>query len=122
MILTSEQILGLTEHGIPAGNYDGSTPDFVSDPRIAANYYAGLGSIQTIFTVLNAFVGRIQLRATLNDNPADPVWFDIGTEMGDGTNLTTGVIPQTIQGNFTYVRADVTDFSSGAITSITINY
>ena len=47
MILTTESLLGNTVYGTPSGNYDGSSTEFYGDPVIAANYYAGLGAIQT---------------------------------------------------------------------------
>ena len=44
-MITTETLLNSTVHGIPSGNYDGSSQDWFSDAVKAANYYRGLSLI-----------------------------------------------------------------------------
>ena len=121
MILTSETLLDTTVYGTPSGNYDGSSQDFHGNAVIAANYYAGLGAIQTATITVSDFVGIITLQATLNDQVESAMWFDVGT-YGNGIDPYTEVAPITATGNFTYMRARITGFDSGTIDSITLVY
>jgi hypothetical protein len=108
-------------YGSASGNYDGSSQDWVSDAVPAANYYGGQGAVQTITYRLQDFVGHIIIRATLNDLQESAPWFDIAT-YGNGTTPDTGTIPVTVMGNFTWIRAEITDFSAGTIQAITVAY
>lgn len=114
-------LVGYTAHGTPSGNYDGSSLDFVSDAVPAANYYGGQGSTQTITYRLDGFVGIIVLEATLNDQQESAPWFELAT-FGDGVAADTGIFTDTIVGNFTWIRARITDFTAGTIESIQVAY
>lgn len=114
-------LVGDTVHGTPSGNYDGSSLDFYSDAVPAANYYGGQGSTQTITYRLSGFVGTITMEATLNDLQESAPWFTIAT-FGDGLAPDTGIFSDTIVGNFTWIRARITDFTAGTIESITVAY
>lgn len=118
---TSLIILGLTQHGVPAGNYDGSSLDFDSDGVKAVGYYRGLGSIQTVYQRITGFQGVITLQATLDQNWEDANWVDVNV-FGDASTVSSGVYPVTLTGNYTWMRAHITDFSAGTIDSITITY
>ena len=125
MSLTTLTLLDSTTYGTPSGNYDGSSLDFVGNPVLAANYYRGQGNIQTVTISVTDFLGKIKLEATLEDtqavNTSQAAWFEIG-ELGDDILSTTGIIPLTITGNFTYVRARILGFDNGTIGYIRITY
>lgn len=121
MTTTTQTILSNVVYGQASGNYDGSSQLFYSDAVPAANYYGGNGSIQTLFYNLNGFVGTITLQATLNDLPEQAHWFDI-SERGDGSTPDTGLTSSTITGNFSWIRARVTAFDGGTISSVTAVY
>jgi hypothetical protein len=108
-------------YGTASGNYDGSSQLFFSNAVPAANYYAGNGSIQTIFYNLSAFVGIITIQATLNDLPDEAHWFDI-SERGDGSTADFGVTSATVTGNFSWIRARVSGFDGGTIHLVNISY
>ena len=114
-------LVGNTVHGTPSGNYDGSSLDFISDAVPAANYYGGQGSTQTITYRLQGFVGIIVLEATLNDTQESAPWFEL-TTFGDGIDPDTGIFTDTIVGNFTWIRARITNFTAGTIESIQVAY
>ena len=118
---TNLALLPLTVYGTPSGNYNGSSTTFVGNLIPAANYYAGQGVVQTITYITDGFVGLVTIQATLQDNTPQSVWFDIGT-YGNANATTTGTQANSIIGNFTYLRAQVTEFTAGNITSVTASY
>jgi hypothetical protein len=114
-------ILGLTQNGVPSGNYDGSSADFDSDGAKAVGYYRGQGSMQTIYQRMSGFQGVITLQATLDQDWQAANWVDVNV-FGDPSSISTGVYPITLTGNYTWMRVRITDFSAGQIDSISISY
>lgn len=121
MTTTTQTMLSAVTYGQASGNYDGSSQLFYSNAVPAANYYAGNGSIQTLFYNLSNFVGVITIQATLNDLPEQAQWVDI-SERGDGITPDTGYTSTTVQGNFSWLRARVEAFDGGTITAVTAVY
>ena len=121
MTTTTTVVLESITYGQASGNYDGSSQLFYSNAMPAANYYNGNGSIQTLFYNLDSFVGTVTVQATLNDLPEQAQWIDI-SERGDGITPDTGYTSSTVTGNFSWVRACVTNFEGGTIQSVTIVY
>lgn len=114
-------ILSNVQHGVPSGNYDGSSQDWASDPAQAADYYRGRGSsTQTVTFALEGFVGRIVLEATLDTESPSATWFETFA-IGD-TEPLTDYQPITLPGNFVWMRARVELFEAGTIQAITITY
>ena len=118
---TTQTLVSDVTYGSASGNYDGSSQDWFSDAVPAANYYGGQGALQTITYRLQDFVGVINIQATLNDLQDSAPWFNIAT-YGDGSTADTGTIPVTVMGNFTWIRAEITEFSAGTIQAITVAY
>jgi hypothetical protein len=120
--MTTEIILGSTDYGTPAGNYDGSSQDWVSPAAKAANYYRGRGGLQTVTFSVAAFEGTMHVEATLDSDADNAVWFDTFV-YGDGSTIPlTDYHPATITGNFTWLRIRVEGFSGGTINSVTVTY
>jgi hypothetical protein len=120
--MTTQAILNTTVYGIPSGNYDGSSQDWFSDAVKAAAYYRGQGSVQTVLFSVTAFEGDIILEATLDPYPDSAGWFTAFT-YGDGSTLPlTDYHPESVLGNFTWMRVRVEGFSGGTINSVTITY
>lgn len=120
MNLTQITLLNSVEHGVPAGNYDGSSTAFSSDPAPAAGYYQGQGSIQTVVIDVADFTGIIVTQATLNHAAESAAWFVVDTLSTD-TN-TTEIRSVSTPGNFVWIRVAVQDFESGTINSVTLSY
>ena len=118
--MTTHTILGSTVYGVPSGNYDGSSQDWSSDPVTAANYYRGRGGVQTVTFSVSAFAGIMYLEACLDANPAEANWFTTYV-YGDGSPFTD-YHPESITGNFTWMRVRVSGFDGGTINSVTITY
>jgi hypothetical protein len=120
-VYTTQTLISNVTYGSASGNYDGSSNDWYSDAVTAANYYGGQGALQTIIYRLQDFVGIITIEATLNDSQESAPWFEVAT-YSDGSTVETGTIPVNVLGNFTWLRAHITNFDAGTIQSITAAY
>jgi hypothetical protein len=118
---TSLTLLPATTYGTPSGNYDGSSTTFLGNAVPAANYYAGQGIVQTLTYTIANLQAVITVQATLQDNTPQAAWFDIDV-YGNATVPVTGTQANSIIGNFSYLRAQVKDFTAGTITSVTAAY
>jgi hypothetical protein len=116
-------LLPLTVYGTPSGNYDGSSDTaFDSDQQKGVGYYRRRSSTQSVRFQLSEFVGIITIQGTLDAYPeTDSQWFDVYS-YGDGSSQETGDFSQTLKGNFSWLRAQVTGFVGGTITSVTLTY
>jgi hypothetical protein len=115
-------LIPATVHGTPSGNYDGSSLDFDGTRQKASDYYISKSGTQSVLFDVDDFVGDVTIQGTLDADPeVDDQWFDI-YEFPDDSSATTATISYTIKGNFTWLRARVTNFTSGTINSITLTY
>jgi len=122
MKTTTLQLLPTTTYGTPSGNYDGSSEDWSGVKQQAANYYGGFGSLQTVAFFLHGFQGRIRIEASLETLPtADSEWFRV-YNFDTTTDPTTNNFSVNINGNFTWMRANVEQFSRGTITKLMLSY
>ena len=122
MKTTTLQLLPTTSYGTPSGNYDGSSTDWSGPDQQAANYYGGFGGLQTVAFFLNGFQGKIKIEASLEFAPAtDAEWFKV-YEFDSNSSPTTNNFSTNITGNFTWMRANVEDFSQGTITKVMLSY
>lgn len=117
----STTLIPSTTHGTPSGNYDGSSPSFSSDSAKADGYYGYTDGLHTVAVATDGFVGVISIQGTLASEPTEDDWFTV-TSYGDGSSVTTTNTVENFTGNFVYVRANVTNFTAGSITSIQFNY
>lgn len=121
MSITTLSLLATTTVGTPSGNYDGSTQDFYGDPQRAVNYYAGQGSIQTVFIRVTNFEGIITVQATLDDDPDQARWVDTYT-YDHASSSITDYHPVTVTGNYTFMRVAITEFQAGTIEFVNLAY
>lgn len=116
------QLLPTTTYGTPAGNYDGSSLDFSGVRQKAAAYYLSGSGLQTVAFFTDEFEGGITIQATLDADPTqDSQWFDVYSLPAD-SSIQTVSTSTNISGNFTWIRASVTDFTGGTITKVTVSY
>lgn len=121
MSVNTLTILDTTQHGVPSGNYDGSSLDFDSNGAKGVGYYRGQGSIQTVYQRISGFQGVITIQATLDQNWETSQWVDVNTF--DCTIApASGVHPISLTGNYTWLKVAITDFTAGTINSITVVY
>jgi len=114
-------LIPFTADGTPSGNYDGSSTGFSGDPAKAASYYSNRGDLQTVAFYLNGFIGTILIQGTLESDSTTSEWFDLYT-LGDGNTAITNNSSTNVAGNFTWIRATVSDFSAGTIDKIVLSY
>lgn len=119
--MTTQTMIGHTEYGAAAGNYDGSSQDWFSDAVQAAAYYRGQGSVQTVGFAVTDFEGTVTIESTLDSDPESAAWFDT-LVYGNAQSSTTQTISQSIMGNFTWMRARVQHFEAGVINTVTVTY
>lgn len=120
-------LIPLTTYGVPSGNYNGVSLTFTSDRQKASNYYRRSSSSQTFRFTTDEFVGAISIQASLNTDPTeDSHWFEIysfpGDSATDGSTAISSNYATAIAGRFTWIRAVVTGFTDGTITTVTLSY
>jgi len=91
-----------------------SGSDILGNGVPAANYYGGQGYVQTLTYTQDGFQGNVTVQATLNDSVESAPWFDI--DHANTATPTSATVSNSVIGNFTWLRAVVTNFSSGNIT------
>jgi hypothetical protein len=121
MKTASLQLLPSTSHGSATGNYNGTSLTFAGGIQKAANYYLQGTGLQTVAFFTTALVGTVTVEATLETTPtSDADWFTVYTL--PGTTPLTGNSSTNITGNFTWIRARVSNFTAGTINKITLSY
>jgi len=91
-----------------------SGSDIIGNAVPAANYYGGQGALQTLTYTLAGFIGNVTVQASLSDSATQASWFDIDSTSANVS--TSSTVSNSLLGNFTWLRAVVTNFSSGNIT------
>jgi len=102
-------------------------------------YFGQTDGLHTIAVDLNGFIGKVVIQGSLEDNPGDNDWFDIQLSDGefavDVSGKITSVSVESLvyttgenskksynaTGNFVWLRANITDWTAGTITSIEMN-
>ena len=115
---TTQTLVPALEYGVPSGQYAGGNT-YVGTAVPAANYYGGQGAIQTLVSNIANFQGNISIQATLNDLQESAPWFEIANVIA---SYTSGVTSNTVIGNFTWLRATVTDFAAGNVNTVSASY
>jgi len=117
-VYTTITLVPFLQWGEPSAYYDGGNT-YIGNAVPAANYYGGQGAIQTILYDVTALQGNIVIEATLNDLQESAPWFEIARLVA---NNQTEVRSNTVVGNFTWLRATVTDFTSGNVNIVNASY
>jgi hypothetical protein len=120
--MTTVVLIPETVYGVPSGTYDGSSLDFFGPNGPAANYYQGRGSLQTIFYRFDGFTGGVSIEATVDQDPDTATWIEVDSFGVDYSTQWSGVYSSNVTGNFTWLRARVTDFIDGRINLISAVY
>jgi hypothetical protein len=115
---TTQTLVPALEYGVPSGEYAGGDT-YVGTAVPAANYYGGQGAVQTLVSNVSNFQGNISIQATLNDLQESAPWFEIANIIAANISAVTS---NTVIGNFTWLRATVTDFAAGNVNTISTLY
>lgn len=98
-----------------------TTLPIISSVAKGAGYYGSSQPMHTvIYSTANNWIGELRMQATLVTKPTDNDWFDIkSTVFGDGINIQPdGATAISFTGNFVWVRAKITKFTSGQINRV----
>jgi hypothetical protein len=120
MNLTTLSLLANVVHGVPSGNYNGTSLEFAGNAQPAADYYAGQGNMQTVNISTTDFIGNVTLQASLNPVSNTAIWFDV--EKYVCNTATSSTQSYSLIGNFVWMRAKISDFTQGNIGNITLVY
>ncbi len=82
------------------------------------NYSDGL---HTVAHYLLNFLGILEVQGALTDDPVEADWVTLDTR-GDAISPLTQDASYNFTGNFVWIRARVTQFTSGTITKIQLNH
>ena len=126
MKTTLIELIPETTEGTPTGNYDGTSLNFSGDRAKAANYYFRPSSTQTIRFITDDFIGRIEIKASLDTDPTEETdWAYVYKFPGDSTEDDSTAVSTDyatgIHGRFTWIRATVYDFLGGTV-RVTMSY
>lgn len=121
-MITTRTVITNVQYGVPSGNYDGSSLDFVTDPFVASGYYQGYGSVMTVRINVTNFVGSITAEGSLNDYVQSAIYFRYDNDAFVATSPESGIFVMNIIGNLVWSRFLVSDFTAGTINSITVSY
>jgi len=119
MKTSSFTLIPSTTFGTAVGNYDGVSPDFSGVPAKAAAYYSKDKSLQTISWYLVGVEADITVEATLDANSDSTNYFPIHTF--NAATLTENDFIN-IEGNYTWIRITITNFTAGTFNKISLGY
>jgi len=123
MKTSSYNLIPSTTFATANGNYDPlvDSGDFSGPPQKAAAYYSKDKSVQTLSWYLTGVIAIITIEATLDADNTTPNYFPIQT-IGDGINPLTENNFANLEGNYTWLRATVTQFTAGTINKVSVGY
>ena len=110
----SETILSANTH--PG---DSTTETVTGEKFKGDGYYGRSDGFHTVQYSITGFTGIVAIQGTLAINPVEADWFTIYTE----THLTTTkVIAANFTGNYVWVRAVVSSWTDGTVSSVLLNH
>ena len=118
--------------------FSGSTT--LTSEKVKGDAYFGQSDgLHTIMVNLNGFTGTVKIQGSLETTPGDNDWFDIELGSDDLSVDTSGLITKQVSesliynivetsmkaynavGNFVWLRANISNWQSGTISSIEMN-
>ena len=99
-----------------------TSADIIGNKIKAGGYYGYSDSMYTLAIYTTNFTGRIYIQGTLASNPVETDWFNISLSDLSYLDLATStdIAGYTVSGNYTYIRAKVTNRTEGTIDKILV--
>lgn len=103
----------------------------IGEKQKAGGYYGMADGFHTVQIQLSSFIGSVRIQGSLATDPIDDDWVDIRMALPGSNDLISELIyasaesPNVIYnfvGNFVWVRATVTNWTTGAINRILLNF
>jgi len=110
----SETILTANTH--PGG---GTTETVTGEKFKGDGYYGRSDGIHTVQYSISGFTGTVAIQGTLAINPVEADWFTVYTEAHSATTKVTAI---NFTGNYVWVRASITDWTVGTVSSVLLNH
>ena len=106
---------------------DSAVQTVTSDKVQGDGYYGRSDGFHTVQINLADFTGDLTFQGTLAITPTDEDWFDIETTdqlttLSYSSDSTTVNTFKNFIGNFVWIRVQVTNWSTGSISSILMNH
>lgn len=121
MSSSSETILSNQTH--PG---DSTVTSVTSENFKGDGYYGRSDGLHTIQYNVSGFIGQIVMQATLAIEPTSADWFTLSSTehvaANDSSATGDGSYIYNFTGNYVWVRAYITNWTDGNITSITLNH
>lgn len=121
MSRNSEIILPINTH---VG--DSSVQTVIGERYKADGYYNRTDGFHTVQYNLTNLVGSVYIQATLATTPSDEDWFTvpstIHTSNSEESTDASGSFMYNFSGNYVWVRATISNWSSGTLKSVLFNH
>ena len=105
---------------------DSTITTFTGEKYKGDGYYGRADGLHTVQYTITVFQGAIDIQATLAITPGADDWFTVA-----GTNLTstddsgvynTGTHIYSFTGNYVWVRAYISNWTDGSVSSVLLNH
>ena len=110
----SQSILTINQH--PG---DSTTETITGEKFKGDGYYGRADGLHTVQYNISGFTGIVAIQGTLAVDPVDADWFTIYTEPH---STVTNVIASNFTGNYVWVRAYISEWTDGTVTSMLLNH
>lgn len=110
----SETILSAQTH--PG---DSTTETVVGEKYKGDGYYGRSDGFHTAQYTVTGFTGTVNIQATLAVNPTTDDWFTVYTQT---YSTTSGSFLTNFTGNYVWIRAQISNWTDGTVTSIKLNH
>lgn len=115
----SETILSAQSH--PG---DSTTETVTGEKYKGDGYYGRSDGFHTIQYSIDSFIGTVEVQATLAIDPTEDDWFTVYTQAYPVVNDegTTKSNFANFTGNYVWIRAYISNWTDGTVTSIKLNH
>tara|TARA_B100001287_G_scaffold254069_1_gene237217 strand:- start:3888 stop:4247 length:360 start_codon:yes stop_codon:yes gene_type:complete len=105
---------------------DSTTETITGEKYRGDGYYGRSDGFHTVQYNISGFIGKIDIQATLAVEPTESDYFTISdtalVSADDSSGYNTGAFIYNFTGNYVWVRAYVTEWTDGDISSIQLNH
>jgi hypothetical protein len=105
---------------------DSSPQDVVGDPYKGDGFYGRSDGIHTAQYSVVGFIGTVVIQASLETSPGALDWFTVTesahTSAAADSNEGDGSFIKNFTGNYVWVRATITNWTDGTVSSVLLNH
>lgn len=121
MSVTSEIILSAQTH-----TGDSTVRVVTGTPYKGDGYYNRSDGFHTVQYSVVGFVGTVKIQASLSTDPAAADWFAVLDSVHTSTSIvateSNGSFIKNFTGNYVWVRAVITEWTAGTVSSVLLNH